>query len=272
MTTFLYAGISLSGLSLNWELGCYVSGTQHVLASGSGAPLNFTFELKCGVGGNPYRIQGISGGAVVFDYTDSSHVHTVGSSNRYFGFKSITDNNGQYVPAPASYYGCFDDSPAGTVGTGIRQYRAASTASGSTGAGSYKFPSNYFDTLDRSTSDMPNTNNAVTVARDGWYQVTIRSLLNNMTASLGMITLSAGVYVNTAFTESLAGNCVAFNVVGAQDFISNLAGSGMIYLHAGDVVEPGYTIDGVGTCSALTFTGDATGAGTYWSLVLVSPS
>jgi hypothetical protein len=285
MDTYLYAGVYLSGFSLNWELGCYVSGTQHVLASGSGAPLNFSFELKAGVGGDPYRIQGVSGNTVVFDYTDSSHVHTVGSSNRYFGFKSTTDNNGQYVPAPGSYLGCFDSEPPSVIGSGFRRYRSSATAVSQTHTASTNlaFASGFFDTTLEATPDYSFDNGpgvysgapGATVANAGWYDVEFRCDIQ-MAASTAMVTLAMGVLrVNSSATivETKllpGGHGLAFNVVGAQSYTSHFSGSGGIYCAAGDFVFPFYYIDGPGTPASLSFLGSADGAHTYWGMKLAN--
>jgi hypothetical protein len=273
-TSYVYAGISLSGFSLNWELGCYVSGTKTVFATGTGAPLNFTFKLLAGVGGNPYRFVGLSGGTTVFDYTDGSHVSQVGASYRYFGFKSTTDNSGQYVPAPGSFVGCYDDSPGAVAGSGIEQYSTAGSTSlaGFSIGTPYKFPSNFFDTTARCSSDLSYSGNAVTIGKSGWYTATIRSTIAVVISS-GNFYTSPVVFKNTGAYRAGA-PAISGNFVGAHVETGAIGGSVEFYASSGDVIEPGFLVESYvgGIVSSANATGDAGGIRTYWTVALSNRS
>lgn len=159
-------------------------------------------------------------------------------------------------------------SPGALVGSGIRQYRAGGTVAGNTAAGTYLLPAGFFDTTKtgQQSADLAVASNAVTITLAGWYMVDMRIALSAFQASLGMITLSAVLYKNSAVEKVLPGVCAAFNVVGAQDFTTSLGGTGLVYCNIGDILQPGYMLDGAGTASTVTFTGGQ--PQTYWSVCL----
>lgn len=278
MDTYVYAGISVASFTLDWEIGCFISGVQHVFATGSGAPLNFTFELKAGVGGNPYHFQGISGTQVVIDYIDNGQnpggtlgtpTSQMGSSYRYFGFKSITDNNGAYAPAPASYIGCFDDDPSTVTGSTFRQYNSISTAvSGTLTLGANPLSgvsTNFFDTVAHKTNDYANSGMAVTVANAGTYDVTMRipiSSANTVSGQWGLspLVLKHGT-ADTIGAPTIMGNFATF-----QAYPPAFGGTVQVTCNAGDVLSPGYWVDGPGAASSLQFTGDGSGLECYWAI------
>jgi hypothetical protein len=284
-TDYVYGVIYLNtSFQLCWEVGCYVSGVQHVFSSGTNAPLNLSFTFRVGVGTEPYRFQGVSGNTVVFDYTDASHVSQLGSTHRYWGFRSDTFNNGQTSPAPAAYVGTADNQPPAIPGSGMLQYRSGgSTGSVLAGVSTvWYFPGGFFDTTLRNSTDiLPNTlptgvNGVVgcQVANAGRYVVTVRADII-FSASTGMVTVTPGVrrlnQAGTVLEERLGtGLGVAFNIVGAQDYTSHMGGNIPMVCAAGDYLLPYYYIDGIGTVSSLAFTGDASGAHTYWDVTLAN--
>lgn len=280
--TYVYGQVYLStSLTLNWEVGCYVAGTKTVFASGTNAPLNFNFTLRAGVGGNPYRFQGVSGSQVVFDVIDSTHVSQLGSAYRYFGFRSDTANSGQSTPAPASYIGCSDNALPATLGSGFRMSCSSTTTHsisvatntvppGTTPSWSY-FPSGFFDTIDNITPDMvPTTWNgydAVEILTENWYLFELRCM-QNATSGAEIVSIYAGYLRNGAFESIANGASVAVNVFGTQWAPSSFGGNDPIYCKAGDIIVPIIYADSQssGFLSGFSIFGEANNRLSYWSM------
>jgi hypothetical protein len=284
MDTYVYGVVYLSsGLSLNWEVGCYVAGTKTVFASGTNAPLNFNFTFRAGVGGNPYRFQGVSGSQIVFDVIDSSHVSQVGSSYRGFGFRSDTASSGAATPAPASYIGCSDNALPTTLGSGFRMScssttsRSISVATNTSPPGGSPswgyFPSTFFDTVDNMTPDIIQSTwsgkDAVTLGTEGWYLFELRCQQNAVSGS-GVVSIYAGYLRNGTFESLANGASVAVNVFGTQWAPTAFGGNCPIYCKAGDQIVPIVYVDELpgssSFLSALGVFGEANNRQTYWSM------
>jgi hypothetical protein len=298
-TDYVYGVVYLnSSFQLCWEIGCYISGVQHVWDSGINAPLNLNFTFIAGVGTNANRYQGYSGGTLVFDHvnssTDSGGVYPVGSTHRYWGFRSDTANNGQTYPAPAAYVGCADNQPPTIPGSGIRLYRT-STASvaHSTAMGIATFSGNtFFDTISENSSDLTQLTTmvgsargdispVVKVANAGRYLVSIRSDVYSVTCGAGAVSICPAVIrYNSAGTQQeirlLPGNSLFINGFASQYDAGFFGASEVIACQAGDYLCAGYylangpTTGGVGTLSALSFTGDASGGHTFFEVTLAN--
>lgn len=281
-TTYVYGLVYLSGsFSLNWEIGCYVSGVQHVFASGTNAPLNLAFTMLAGVGGNPYRFQGISGNSIVFDYIDSANISQLGALFRYWGFRSDTANSGNYTPAPASYVGCADNAPPAAVGSTYRSHATAgSTAASSTAAGQHNFASTWWSTNDVMTSDLtPITSGAyqggVQVSIPGTYRFELRQSVGSFSMSSLSATISPCAVIHRAAggTDPIvvgSPGAMFANAVGTQIGPLCIGGGMDIYLNAGDIILPAYWTELVSgaVLSVLNWIGDANGRLSWWSLTL----
>jgi hypothetical protein len=299
-TDYVYGVVYLStGYTLNWEIGCYQSGTKHVWASGTNAPLNLNFTMYAGVGNNPNRYQGYSGSQLVFDHTnvsgDPGGVFPVGSTHRYWGFRSDTYNNGQVTPAPASYVGCADNTPATVPGSGIRMYRTntASQSAGSIGMGtSFMVPYNFFDTIVENSSDMNQVTTSIgsadgtsfpiiQVANAGRYVVSMRVDVSAATCSSGAVSIAPAVArYNSSGTQQeirlFPSPGFFVNGFGGQYDTGFFGATEVVSCQAGDMLAAAYVLSGgpsgaaTGALSALSFTGEATGGHTYFEVTLAN--
>lgn len=298
---YVYGVVFLnSGLALQYEIGCYISGVQHVWATGPVSVLNLNFTMDAGVGNNPARYQGYSGDTQVFDFiNDGSHgeaIFPIDSSHRYWGFRSDTYNNGQVTPAPASYVGCADNTPPSVPGSGIRTYRTGTASiTQNTATGGVSLFSNggsgaFFDAASENSPDVTQFTglisgvsgvglNAIQVANADRYIVGIRSIISAATCSSGAVSICPVVSrYNSAGTlqeERFFGSPGFFsNGFGGQYNTGFFGGTEAIACQAGDILIPGYFLSpgpaGTGAMSALSFTGESSGSQTYFEVTLAN--
>jgi hypothetical protein len=254
--------------------------------------LNLNFYMVAGVGAEPYRFQGFSGNSQVFDYTDSAHVSQLGSTHRYWGFRSDTATNGTIYPAPAAYVGCADNLPPTIPGSGIRLYRTGTAGVAATfSMGAHLFsPFNFFDAISENSPDITQLTSfigsaqgtatpIIAVANAGRYIVSMRVMVATATCSAGAVTIcpAVGRYnsVGTLQETRLFGASAMFaNAVGAQLDANWFGGTEVIGCQAGDYLQAGYFLaagpGGGGTMTALSFTGEATGQQTYFEVTLAN--
>lgn len=296
---YVYGVVYLSsGFQLDWEIGCYISGTQYVWASGVDTTLNLNFTMVAGVGNNPNRYQGYSGNTLVFDHTnvsgDPGGLFPVGSSHRYWGFRSDTYNNGQVTPAPAAYVGCADNSPPAVPGSGFRMYRTNTAAQsiGLTMGGETITPYDFFDSAEENSADMTQVLTLIgsadgtsypiiQVANAGRYIVSVRALVYSSNASTGAVTVCPLIArYNSAGSlqeeRPLPGPGFFVNGFGGQYDTGHIGATGVIACEAGDMLQAalwlssGPVSGGVGVLSNLELTGESTGQHTYFEVTLAN--
>jgi hypothetical protein len=284
-TTYVYGLVYLTtNWTLNWELGCYVSGTQHVWASGTNAPLNLAFTMAAGVGGNPNRYQGISGNSIVFDHVnvsgDPGGIFATGASQRYWGFRSDTASSGSTTPAPASYVGCSDNAAPAVPGSSFRQYGTTSATAANHATGFNAFPSTtWFNTNAILTADItPNSAvGGVVVSIAGTYRFAMRQSVASMSVGSGSISIFPAFSVNRGGTVTqyvCEGSATWMNSGGAQLGPTCFAGEMDIQLLPGDILWPTFYVElgSLGSLNSFNVVGDANGRLTWWSLTLVNCS
>lgn len=296
---YVYGVVYLNtSFQLIWELGCYIGGNQHVWGTGTVSTVNLNFTFYAGVGNNPNRYQGYSGSTLVFDHVnvsgDPGGVFPVDLSHRYWGFRSDTASNGQYAPGPATYVGCADNIPPSVPGVGMRMYRTNTAQAtvplnmdtyGTFNAGTF------FDTIVEQSNGIRQFNNLlgnangtaqpiVQVDNAGRYIVSIRSEISTATCNAGAVSICSGVIrYNSSGVEQerrLFGSPGFFvNGFGGQYNTGFFGGTGTIGCEAGDLIQAVFYLDsgptGVGgSLSTMTFTGEPTGAKTYYEVTLAN--
>lgn len=296
---YVYGVVYLNtSFQLIWELGCYIGGTQHIWGTGQVSTVNLNFTLYAGVGNNPNRYQGYSGSTRVFDHVnvsgDPGGVFPVDLSHCYWGFRSDTFNNGQTIPAPASYVGCADNIPPLIPGVGMRMYRTntamVSCPINMDTYGTFNM-GNFFDTISEQSNGIRQLTTAIGSANGagepiiqvdnaGRYIVSIRSIIAGMTTSSGAVTVCASIIrYNSAGVEQerrvFGAPAFGVNGFGGQYNAGNFGGTEVIGCQAGDFLMAGYYLSsGANATGALgapfNLTGEVSGARTYFEVTLAN--
>lgn len=240
------------------ELGCFVSGTQHVFATNISVTWNYSISFKIGVDGDPYRFQVFSGNTLIEDYTDSAHVSSVGSSFRGWGFRADTAGGGSIAPGSGTFFGAADTVTVGAKGSGFYAPRT-NTGTITPSSGANVLPASFFDAATTITPDLtwtPSTS-TLTMGLEGWYIFRIGLQCDSLTGTA--YELGTVLYRNGSIAQEQTGGAATDAV--SCTFIQ--------YCTAGDTIQPGY-IHGGGT--GHTITGEATGVRTSFSGALLNLS
>lgn len=241
-------------------LGALVSGswTTFTTASHEFQP-GAIYWLELGTTGGARIFRVWKGNTILVTYTDAS-VSSQGSDYRSVGLgvKAYSDS---MKPGEAASFAFFDNTPSALRGSGWRLCRT-STSTDDQDSGENLFPTGWFDTIDRATDDLTYdaTNNKVTVAATGWYQINVVQFGDTPIYVSGGAA-AALLLVNGAVTQYGA----------AVPQTTNTGGNGFqatfnVYLNDGDFVQPGYW----SSWAPLNFLqADAAGLKTYWSGVFL---
>lgn len=190
------------GLGFKCELGCFVGGVQTVFVTNVNVTFSLNLGIKCGVGGNPYRFQVLSGNTIIIDYTDTAHVSQVGPGFRAWGWQGQTANGGDAVPGSGTYFQCTDNAQVAVTGTTMRAYRS-STSAISVPTGTVVLPSGVFDVVDYKSNDLAwdPTTNTITIVTPGTYLFTARYEYNAV-AGMGATDWRVAWFKNGAYRHS----------------------------------------------------------------------
>lgn len=244
-----------------FDLGCVVNGARtKFVGVGHTFRANSTYWLECGT----------DGGVRVFRVLDSNFVplvtHTevgatsqVGSSFRQVG--AAVDVSASWLgtnePGRLSALGFADNTPAPTLGSYARVFRASTSNSASTANGERIIAGNVFDTVDRITPDIAfdAATNKFTVSRTDTYAFQFRFDSGSLSVQQSCHPI---VYMNGAVAAR-----------GDEKWLPNASGvvgfggyTHVVYMEAGDYIQPGFA---TGT-SSYTIVGDATGTKTFMTL------
>lgn len=259
-----------SFVAVNFEadgftLGCSINGAWTTWYSFYSSLFNqwefkagAAYWLECGTSGGARIYRVWENNKILTTFVESSAASYMGSGYRSIGVavKAFSDTA---LPGSIASIAFFDNQSAQKMGSG---WRIARTGGGTSnvGNGDNNFPSNWFDTPDYITDDLiyDTTNNKITVAATGWYQITINQYADN--AIIGAYSTHALLIVNGAVAQR--GPLVHWD--GRN---KGIAGSFIVYLMAGDNVKPGYW------CNATVLNnlpaGEPTGQYSYWSGVFL---
>lgn len=248
-----------------WQLGMSVGGswtTWYTRNSTLFDPWEFkagaAYWLECGTSGGLRIYRVWENAKILYTYVEPSALSIIGEGFRSVGLAVMAFSDTQ-LPAQIAAFAFYDNQAAAKRGSGWRITRTSSgTADVSNGDNT--FPSNWFGTPDYITDDLvyDTTNNRITVAATGWYQITIKSHGDN--------NIIGGYAVQPTL---LVNGSVAMR---GQNFFWNgynfgFSHSFTVYLNEGDNVRPGYW------ASAIAYGqlggGDPAGLNTYWSGVFL---
>jgi hypothetical protein len=242
-------------------LGCQVGGSWTTWYSRV-STLFSPWEFKAGAA---YWLEcGTTGGARIYRVWENNkilhtHVESAATSNLGVGFRSVgvavKAFSDTQLPGQVAAFAFYDNQAALKMGSGWRISRTSgSTADLSNGENN--FPSNWFDTPDYITDDLvyDTTNNRITVAATGWYQITVKQ--HGDSSLIGGFSVQPTLLVNNSV------------VMRGQNFRwsgynNGFAHSFIVYVTEGDTVKPGYWASA--TALAQLGGGDASGFNTYWS-------
>jgi hypothetical protein len=248
-----------------FTLGCQVGGswtTWDTRTSTLFNPWEFkagaAYWLECGTTGGARIYRVWENNKIIMTYVESGAASNIGVGFRSVGLavKAFSDTA---LPGSIASVAFYDNQPAQRMGSGWRISRT-STSTQDVSAGDNTFPSNWFDTIEYATDDLvyDTTNNKITVAATGWYQITLKQ--HGDAGILGGFSLQPTLVVGGG-VEMRGQN---FRWDGYNEGFSH---SFIVYLMEGDEVQPGYW------ASALALSqlggGDAAGLNTYWSGVFL---
>lgn len=211
---------------------------------------NTAYWIEAGFGLSPRTFRVIAGTKVILTFTDSGTVTQLGPTFRGASAggtsKGPVGLGGTVNPSPILYLTLQDNSPAGVVGSGGRVFRAATSASASSGSADAVMGNNTFDTVEIMTSDLTWTplTGRITVSVTDWYVVSAR--INASAANSVIQFYRNGVMMKRG--SSNAGPGAAY--------------SASMYLVAGDYVQ-------VGSSNSTTTTGNAGGTDCFFEITRV---
>lgn len=245
-------GCSVSGAWTTWYTRTSTLFDQWAFKPGA------VYWLECGTSGGARIYRVWENSTILTTYVESSATSQLGAGYRSAGISGMAFSDDQ-KPAQVAAFSFYDNQSAPKRGSGWRIART-STSTANLSSGDNTFPSAWFDTPDYITDDLiyDSTNNKITVAATGWYNVTVKE--HGDAALLGNFSVQPTLIVNGAV--NMRGQnfvWVNYNFGFSHSFI--------VYLNEGDEVKPGYWSSASGT-SQLTG-GEAAGRNTYWSGVFL---
>lgn len=252
-----------------------IAGVEHTFPGfttpvnlGSAQGVGMSFKLLCGgdAGENQYQL--LRNGSPVITLTDNTGVagaplSQIDDLHKGWGVGCLANANGGITVRPGAVTGCTvsDNTPAATVGTGVRLYRAAGSAvTLTTGAA---LPSALFDTFGRVSNDINWASGVFTCTKAGWYGVDIR-LQGGGTWPTTPVTL---LTLRVNGTEVVWGDEFASGGAAGTQLHTAVKDSMRVYLDEGDTLTPGLSS---ASPTGMGIVGDAGGLGTYLAIVLES--
>lgn len=258
-TSYVYIKTDTDGFgNLFYELGCVVSGTPTVWVSRTQITFVENVWLACGTAGGLRIYRVYAGSQLINTYTEVGTTSQVGASYRSASFGGdVAANSGRtFTPGLVSSFQFADNVPPTTVGSGYFVTRT-NTSTVTFNSGNNLLPNSFFDTTERSTTDIAYnpTTNAYTVINAGWYVISLGIKIN----TLNNTQMTPLIYNNTTL---LRGGTPSVNV-------GTLASTWEEYLPAGTVLRPG-----VHQQAALgaAMQGDTSGVYSYWGIALSNRS
>ena len=255
--TFVAVDFTADGFTL----GCQVAGSWTTWYTRSWSlfdPWEFkagaAYWLECGTTGGSRIFRVWENNTIIATHVESSAGSMIGPTFRGVGV-GVKAFNDTAIPAQIASIAFFDNQAALKMGSGWRITRTGGS-SVTVSSGDNSFPSNWFNTPDYITDDLAydTTNNKITVAATGWYQINVNQYGDN--AIVGEYSLHALLIVNGGVAQR--GPLVHWN--GRN---KGIAGSFIVYLMEGDNVKPGYSSSN--TIINNLPVGEPTGTFSYWS-------
>jgi hypothetical protein len=250
------------------RLGCVVSGSRTVwttLSSGFSFKAGQTYWLVCGTTGGLRSYQVLEGSVPIISWTEVGTSSQLGASYRYPGGGTYVYSAGAAVITAGSFssFTFADNTPATTLGSFARVYRANTNASGAAGTGDQKFATFTFDATDRITQDIiyDATNNKFSVSKVGTYVFEFGWHNPNTLVSSQSVEM-------LCWKGNGAGSASVYERDGRywdQIAWKRMRASFTLYLVAGDYVQPGCNF----ATNSPTFIGDAAGTLTFMTLAKV---
>lgn len=264
-TTYIYLKLGPD----TCELGAVVSGTTTVFATVS----DFRFKsgasywLETGTTGGVNILRVWENNRIIKTYTDSGGVSQYGASYRYTGIGGYTFGSGLYhtTPGEVAAFMFSDNTPAPTLGSGFRRYRASGSGV-SQSSGVNLIASNFFDTAELITDDLTyagGSNNKLTVSVPGWYLVKLQIPLSSWIQSANTIQML--LYKNgsviAAGPETFGTAALGAPTGGG----SNFGGTFVVYCNAGDYLQPGCNAS-----TSFTLVGGPSGTQCHYEVVFLN--
>ena len=253
------------------ELGCYVSGVQHVFTT---APISFkangVYWLICGTIGGLRNFQVLEGSTAKITYTETGTTSQVGAGFRGTGIgcRIYADFLFSSKPGDVLGFAFADNTPAPVLGSGAEIFRTSSAIL-DVASGVNLVPANFSDTEGNVNDDITVdvVNGKFTVRDADWYTVraNIKTPASSGQPDAIALVLGKGISGGTVGAYRY-GNDHTRGVlsVGVGAVIPRwYSGVWPVYLEAGDFVQLGYDATSSGTG---VLTGEAGGIQTYFSI------
>lgn len=260
-TAYVYAELQSNAVVIG-----YVNGSTNTpfITETVAFQANAIYSLVCGISGSVNTYQILLNGAPIAEYVDAAGVAQIGSGFRWTGWGMFGDYNegffgfgaGWVLPASVLQWGMADSAPGPTVGSYLRVFRENTTPVQML-SGTNQLFDNFFDSVDRNTSDITwnAATSTATVSTAGTYVMVVRLLADG---DVGL-TWQMARYQNSILEEY--GFPVDSPAGGLRDTF-------VFYANAGDTITPG--IDLI-SGSVAYLMGNSDSVSCYMTLAKVNP-